>query len=490
MLRNLLLIQTDAQHHLWLSCRGAPGLRTPALDRLAREAAVFTNAFTCSGVCVPSRVSLMSGRYPIGHGVMNNNVPRRPAGEPWLGHLLQQAGIATGYFGKTHFAGDDRNLAGEGWATSFTKHEYNAYLAAQGLKIHYPEGRDIERFPVRFWTIGTSRIPSEHYFENVIARQAQQFIAAHHDQPFACYVSHVAPHGPFTPPAPYDRMYDPADMVLPPRSPDELAGKPTATQAWLRQNAKYLNDEELRIWLAAVYGLVTLIDDNVGSLLRTLDEHNLRQNTLVVFLSDHGDFAGRYGALGKSWTLTDDLVRIPLFIADPHSTLAPGGDPHLPRRVDELVQSIDVHHTILDWFGIEASSHQHGRSLLPCLRGQAHEPRDCVFACDQAQYSGGKLHLSMARTQRWKYVAAHTGEDELYDLHADPLENHNRIHDPACAGIRAELSARLLRWHLEHSGQFHRPETAAYWEDETLFYDETRFCGVRLNPTRGGAPTL
>jgi arylsulfatase A-like enzyme len=467
----ILIIQTDAQHHAWLGFRGAPGLRTPHLDALAKRSVTFRRTYSCSGVCVPSRVSFMTGRYPIGHGVMNNNIARRPDTEPTLGQLLRDAGYTTGCFGKTHFAGNDQDLSDDGWSHAFTKHEYAAYLRQQGIAATYPEKREVDRLPVRYWTVGGSRIPRGHYFEPVIAREAAAFIEAHHRRPFACYVSHVAPHGPFTPPPPYDRLYSPADMVLPPRQDGEFDGMPPLARQWIRQNQKYLNDDELRIWLATVYGLISMVDDNVGLLLDSLRRCGVLDRTLIVFLSDHGDFAGRYGILGKSWCMTDDLLRIPLIIG------APGIE---PRDSDALVQSIDATATVLDWAGVPESSRRHGRSLMPLLTGRTANHRPRVFACDQSEFSGGRLHLSMVRDERWWYVESTGSHRELYDMELDPLQRRNLAALPEQQRRCDELRGQLLQWHLEHSGGFFEPRNAGFWEDQTLFYDEQRFCGERI----------
>lgn len=464
-----------------LGFRGMPGLRTPNLDRLARErAVVFNNAYSCSGVCVPSRASLMSGRYPIGHGVMANNVTPRRDAEPWLGRLLTGAGYDTGYFGKTHFAGNDNDMAGEGWQTSFIKHEYAAYLKAHGVNATYPEQSDIDKFPVRYWTFGKSRIPEEHYFENVIADQACEFIEQKRDQPFACYVSNVAPHGPFTPPGKYAEMYDPADMPLLPRFDGELDGKPPQARQWIEQNAKYLNDDELRIWMAVTYGLITLVDDNVGKLMAALERSGQRDDTLIVFLADHGDFASRYGIIGKSYAMTDDLLRVPMMICTPGCT---------PRESDALVQSIDVTHTLMDWAGIEPCAHQHGRTLLPLLRGEVDRVRDHAFAADCSEYSQDHLYMHMVRDETWKYVESSGFEGELYNLVDDPYETRNLVADPACADVVARLRKALLQWHVEYTCGYFDPKRAAFWEDETLFYDETKYCGLRIKKIEGGAPT-
>lgn len=478
---HILFIQTDAQHHRWLGFANEHGPRTPNLDRLARErAVVFDQAFSCSGVCVPSRASLITGRYPIAHGVTRNDMLRRPETEPALGRLLRDAGYVTGYFGKTHFAGNDLDMPSEGWQVPFTKAEYAAHLAKHDINIKYPEKSLANRRPTRYWNFGTSRIPNEHYFENVIADQAVAFIEQHRDRPFMCYVSNVAPHGPFSPPEPYASMYDPAQMKLAPRTEGELDGMPPQTQRWIRQNARYLDDAALRHWLSIAYGLVTMVDDNVGKLMNCLDRCGLWDNTLVIFTSDHGDFATRYGILGKSWCMTDDLLRLPLLVHHPESRYPASGDGAVPRRCDELVQSLDLTATMLEWADIEVPTRMHGHSIMPLLSDSPQPIREHVFAYDQHQYSQDLLYSSMVRSPDWKYVRSTDCTAQLYDLRCDPLETRNVVNDPANARVVDELREALTEWHLRCSGGFFDEKEAVFWEDDTAFYDETRFTGQRL----------
>lgn len=462
--KNVLIIHTDAQVHNFLSVAGNGGIHTPNIDALAGQGTLFSNAFTCNGVCVPSRCSFITGRYPIGHGVVcNYNL--LPASEVTMPKIFGENEYVTGYFGKTHLGGDDNDMAGQGWRESFLWHgQYNEYLKNHGVDARYPEGNEIRRDDIRYWPVGTSKIPTEHYFENVIADKAVEFIKKHRGENFFCFVANVAPHGPFSPPTPYDKMYDPADMELLPRNPKELENKPPAFARWIEQNRKLINDDELRIFLAAIYGLVSLVDDNVGKLVKTLKEQGLYDDTLVVFTSDHGDFASKYGVIGKSWCSDDILMRTPLVISHPQFRKS-------PQVVESFVENVDMFPTLLEYAGIAAPKKVQGISLIPLMNGTKDKIKDAVFACEQHEYSKARQFQSMIRTGEWKLVQQSDFKGELYDMVNDPCERENLIDNENYKDVVPELRERLLRWHIENSGLFYPSETAGYWEDRTNFYD-------------------
>lgn len=460
--RHILIIHTDAQMHRWLGAAGNDEIATPNLDRLAADGTMFRQAYAASGVCVPSRCSLFTGRYPIAHGVANN-FSTLHANEPSMGHHFAEAGYDTGYFGKTHMG---RSAADDGWRSRFLVGDYKQYLEDNGINATYPKQQLPEK-RTRYWNVGRSPIPSEHYFENVVTDRAIDFLQMPRSNPFLCFVSYVAPHGPFTPPAPYDRMYDPQSLTLEPRTEDELAGRPPETVRWITQNQKYLNEDELRETLAAMYGLISLVDDNVGRLIETLKSQGLYERTLIVFASDHGDYGTRYGIIGKSWSMNDELLRIPLIVSCPGWR-----DGHASNA---LVQNIDIHPTLLEYAGLEAPVKMQGRSLLPLMRGEVDRVRDAAFAYQQNEYSGGQLFSSMIRTPRWKFVASGEDREELYDMDADPMERRNLARDAEHAEQAQAMRNKLLHWHIEQSGHFYHTQGADYWEDRTAFYDETRF---------------
>ncbi len=145
--RNYLIIQTDEQHHSHLGCAGHPVLRTPHIDALAKQGTRFDCAYTVSGVCVPSRASFMTGRYPIAHSVTSNE-RQLPAAERTIGMYFRDADYDTGYFGKTHF-GDE--VDGHGWSHTFVKQDYQRYLDERGIDATYPERRDaIDLAPLKY----------------------------------------------------------------------------------------------------------------------------------------------------------------------------------------------------------------------------------------------------------------------------------------------------------------------------------------------------
>jgi uncharacterized sulfatase len=466
---SVLVIHTDEQVFDTLGCLGHPDVRTPNLDRLAAEGTLFTRAYACNGVCVPSRACLMTGRYPIAHGVTSLYQPL-PPGEPTMGKLFRAAGYATGYFGKSHHGVPEAKMGEDGWQETFLPGKaYPSYLEANGVAARYPEKKEIRRADVRYWNVGASRIPAEHYFENVIARKAEAFLRAHAAEPFLCFVGNLAPHGPFTPPRPYDALYDPAKLTLAPRDARELEGKPAPFVRWVTQNRKYVNDAELRVFLAHYYALITLVDENVGRLVKALKETGAWDRTVVVFTSDHGDFASAYGILGKSWCMDDRLLRTPLVISHPARRKA--------ARNASLVENVDVLPTLLDAAGIAVPARMQGRSLAPIAMGKADSVKEAAFAYNEHADDDTVLRQSMAVRGKWKLVVSPGHADQLFDLEADPHEFRNRAAEPACRATLGVMRDLLLGWHAAHSGGFYDPGAAGFWERRVNFYDEARFSG-------------
>jgi arylsulfatase A-like enzyme len=471
--RNYLIIQTDAQHHAHLGCAGHHLLRTPHIDALAERGTRFDCAYTVSGVCVPSRASFVTGRYPIAHSVTSNDRVL-PAGERTFGTIFRDAGYNTGYFGKTHFGAED--VAAHGWMHAFVKRDYQQYLDGHSINATYPERREnIDLAPLRYWSMGTSRIPSEHYFEPVVSDRACAFMRDA-DAPFVAFVNFVAPHGPFTPPKPYDTMYVPSDVELAPRCDGETEHLPPQPRRWVEQNGKYINDDELRVYLALVYGLIAMVDDCVGKMVAALRDAGRYDETVIIFTSDHGDFASRYGILGKSWLMIDDLMRIPLVVSHPEHR-------DKPRTTDALAQNIDILPSLMADAGIEQPSLMHGRSILPLLIGDAPPVHDYVFGHNGFAFSEVIQPQSMVRDRRYKYVHLAGDPGLLYDLCDDPHETRNLVADPTHRDTLERLRGVLLDWHVQHTGGLYDHDNANYWEDETLFYDETKFTGERIKPS-------
>lgn len=467
--RQIVMIHTDEQVWSFLGCMGHREVRTPHIDALAATGVRFDTAYACSGVCVPSRASLMTGRYTIAHGI-NCNVQELPESERTLGHYLSSAGCHTGYFGKTHYGGHDDDMQRDGWQESFIwQKQYNDYLRAHGVPVSYPEGRKIRHSEMRYWNVGTSEIPYEHYFEKVITDQAIGYIRRHRSEPFFCFVGHIAPHGPFTPPSPYDTLYAPEALTLEPTGTICPENKPPAFIRWVEQNRKYINAAELRLYLAHIYGLITLVDDQVGRVVQALKDERIYDQTLIVFTTDHGDFSSAYGIIGKSWCMDDRLMRVPLIISHP--------DYREQGRVSSvLTDNVDILPTLLEYSGVTVPPAVQGRSLLGLLQGRTTAHKDKVFGNNYFYDSTDSLRQTMLRQGRWKYVQAHNFKGELYDLEEDPRELSNLVDRPEQADRVRAMRDEILRWHLEYSGSpVSRDAIEQCWEVRSHFYDESRF---------------
>jgi arylsulfatase A-like enzyme len=469
--KNVLIIHTDEHVYSFLGCMGNKQVKTPNIDSLANEGFLFTNSYSCNGVCVPSRASLMTGRYPIATGVGCNEQKLSPH-EITMGRIFKSAGYSTGYFGKTHYGLSNEDVRKDGWDTTFLwQEEYNEFLKKNNVNVHYPEKQEIRRDDIRYWNIGSSNIPNEYYFENVIADKAVDYIKGQKDNKFLCFVGNIAPHGPFSPPKPYDTMYNPDDMELAPRFENELENKPPEFIRWVKQNQKYVTEKELKIYMAHLYGLISLVDDNVGKICKALKEAGTYDNTIIIFTCDHGDFSGKYGILGKSWCMDECLVRTHLVVSHPEHRKSCG------QKIDALVENVDILPTILDYAGIKQHGRMQGKSFMPVILGEKEKTKEEVYAYNEHHTSDAHLHQTMIRKGKWKLVQSHNFKGELYNLEEDPAEATNLIDNPVCKEIINGLREKILTWHIGNLGTFFDTENNSYWEESVNFYDEKNFLG-------------
>jgi arylsulfatase A-like enzyme len=250
----------------------------------------------------------------------------------------------------------------------------------------------------------------------------------------------MAPHSPYFVCAPYDTMYDPRALAYPPQeSPEERARKPDVYwQAAGDMGTLDAPEVELRNALAHYYGMVSLLDDQAARLLDYLRRRGLPDDIIVVYTSDHGDYAGEYGMWGKSCTLYDCLVRVPLIIAGPEG-LVPRG-----RTLDGMIQNIDILPTLLDLLALPVPTNVHGLSLRLLWQDGASRA---------AAVSGRQVELSvMARTPRWKLIyTPGPAVQELYEVESDPGELRNRYGDLGTGAVVGQLRGRLLDWMLAHT---------------------------------------
>jgi arylsulfatase A-like enzyme len=422
---------------------------------------------------VPARCAFWTGRWPHSTGARTNEIAM-PRGEVHLPLLLHEAGYRLGHFGKNHcFIQEDFDrlfdrvfLAGHGdrIAPDVTTVQSRLRDAPDPAQLSTRHGF---RRPV-------ARVRSEPAAESATYRVTDEACRYLQEQaggsaPLFLWVSLPDPHEPYQVPEPYASMYPPHSITLPPWNEGEFADKPERQQVyrWLL-NWDDLGEDEARLAMSVYYGMIALIDERVGVVLDTLERLGMREDTIVVFCSDHGDFMGEHHALIKCNAFYDCLTRVPLLLSYPRGLAARG------ERREELVSTIDVAPTILHLLQLPLPAGMQGQ-ILPGVPG-APPAREAVFSeygaggppvtLDDAQrlFPPGTPrvlhpllrereshgHGKMVRTQRWKYTHDVTGEiDELYDLERDPWELTNLAADPAYRDVIAEMRRLLVDWLLQ-----------------------------------------
>lgn len=435
---NVVFILTDQHNVRGLGCYGGPDVETPVLDGLAGDGVRFDRAYCQVPVCVPNRSGIFTGRYPQTLGTYTNSCPPSLA-EPMLPWYLAHAGYVTGGFGKTHFSHNEERGFME---TDITFQNYNAFLATRGIESAFPNPPTPDEWPFCGY-VGDSPIPAELSFANWVTHNGIEFLRKHTEEPFFLYLGYYGPHPPYQAPKPYADRYDARTLTLPPRYTQAQQEK----RPKLMRGFQHLTESQLRATLRQYYGLCTHIDENIGRLLTELDALGLEEDTLVVFSTDHGNHLGSYNRIGKTWTLHDSCLRVPLLMRWPG---------HIPAGhvVNGMVQSIDILPTILELAGLDAPDTVQGESRAAEARGQCEGGRDAVFAgtwnnVDPADRSKTAWGQQCIRTRTHKLITWTTGERELYDLLKDPWEYDNIADTPEAAPVQARLQQELLTWWLQ-----------------------------------------
>lgn len=487
---NFLLISADQQRG---DCLGFEGrqVKTPHLDQLSRDGTHFAACITPCVVCQPARASILTGQLCRTHGVHDNGIDLNPdIGEKGFAGSLAAAGYQTAFFGKAHFSTfhtfeptgtpeclrssadypDDWNgpymgfnhvelmLVGHNWFLPEKPpagQHYERWFYADGngdaKNALYRENAGDTKGAAQTWH---SRLPTAWHNTTWTADRAIDWIrhSRDTDEPFCAWVSFPDPHHPFDAPEPWSRLHDPAEVDLPENRTRSFEGRPwwheavlTSEPAGSKDSAEIRksysriteqSDQQLREIIANTYGQIALIDHNVGRLMIALQEAGLAENTVVIYISDHGDWLGDHGLVLKGPMHYEGLLRVPMIVRGPG---VPAG-----QRIEDPVSTLDLGPTFFDYAGASPLQHQHGESLRPLIEGKASR----AFALNEWELlptrAGVALSLRTVRTRRYKMtVDLQSGAGELYDLQMDPHELTNLFDDPAMADTRAELTAML-----------------------------------------------
>ena len=441
---NFLVIMSDEHGPMWSGAYGHPFVRTPNMERLAGSGATFDAAYCNAPLCVPSRLSFMTGRYVSNCEGWDNEKPL-PSDVPTWPYLLRSVGYDSVLSGKMHLIGLDNLHGFRKQIAVDPKRGGPLGMTVYGGTPIYAWDDGIPTADEPWMPVKEARSGTSHHTEDDDAMETAALAylrdPSRREQPWALCVGFHLPHFPLITPEPYFSMYYPEHGDLPNNPPGHLEDLPPAASR-LRQAFGFwgYTDEEIRRARASYYGLITYLDDKIGRLLDALDEQGLAENTVVIYTADHGESLGEHG-LWRKMNFYEQAARVPLHVVWPG--VIEGG-----QRFGGAVTLVDVVATMLEMAGLDAEQTSFmdldGASLLPLLTGESDDERDEAFVEHLAH--GTDRPRAMVRRGRWKLCYSHSQppELELYDLESDPGEFNNLAGDPAHSVVQQRLTARVM----------------------------------------------
>jgi arylsulfatase A-like enzyme len=497
---NFLFFITDQQRADWLGCYGHPTLKTPNIDAIAAQGTRFEQFYAASPVCMPNRASLITGRYPSVHGLRYNGCVL-PTGARTFLDILGDNGYHTAAIGKSHLQPFTGKLPSgksqseivatvEAWRPTDADHsneEPDRYYADGRYEIDLPyygyqhvdmvtthgdrcgghyhqwfreQADDWQalhdnknQLPHNYSCPQAYRtpIPEALYPTAYVRDRAIDYLQSrqNNDQPFFAFVSFPDPHHPFNPPGKYWDMYNPDDFEI--RLPFSSHVNPTPPMLNLKaqweeggrsltaQTVRMLDDQQLREAMALTAGMMAFVDDAVGEVMASLEACGLKDNTVICYNSDHGDYLGDFNMLLKGPLPFRSITQVPFIWSDPANRTA--------QVTTGLTSTVDLAPTLLERAGLEPFHGVQGISFLSVLNGgEPHRESLLIEHNDGAAKLGfeAAARVRALVTDRWRYTLyLDQPWGELYDLEQDPNETHNLWDSAAHRTIRAELAEQL-----------------------------------------------
>jgi arylsulfatase len=430
---NFIILYPDSLGANALSCYGCKNAYTPNIDALAAGGVRMENCTSQNPVCMPSRASLLTGKYVSTHDVYDNGVIPYPVGHKTFQQLLKGAGYHTAYFGKTH------SINNQEWDDVFDLYpDYNHYLQARGIDVVYPE-----RFPLDKLNAGFSKIPGKDFSEVVLGNLAVDYIekSTETDDPFLLFMSFEAPHSPWSLPEDYRHFYHPEKVKLPDIPEQDRRNKPQYRLDYHAKRASMAKtDENLKHVIAVYHALTSIVDEQVGRIVSALDSSGIRDNTCIILMSDHGDHLGNHRTMGKCLSIEEDLIHVPLILNNPKA--------FKPHVADALVESIDIFPTIMELANIDPPGGLQGQSLVPLAENRP----DAV----QRRASFSEEHykpfpaMTSARNKEFKLIIDSAGFEELYNIKDDPHEWYNLAGQSEYKQVLLELKDEIISFGFMH----------------------------------------
>ena len=434
---NFIVILIDDLRWDEMGCVGHPYVKTPSIDRIAREGVRCRNAFVVAPLCSPSRASLLTGRYPHSHGITDNtNRSAQSYGLKTFPNALHDAGYETAFIGKWHMGNDPRPRPG---------FDYWVGMPGQGESVDPDLFEDGHLAKVR------------GYVTDIFTERAVSFLRRPRTRPFLLYLPHKAIHPnvtqrddgslsdpsaeTFIPAKRHEQLYADAKIPRRPNADDTLQGKPALTRRLegvppLGPGAGSSDQ--------AILGrqrMLAAVDEGVGQIFQALEQTGQLDDTVLVFTSDEGYFYGEHHLSVERRLAYEESIRIPLLIRYPR-LIRPGS------TLDEMVLNIDLAPTVLELSGARVPEAMHGRSIVPLLRGEGVEWRSSFlveYYSDKVFPRVQNMGYTAVRGPRYKYIRYNelVGMDELYDLQVDPYEMQNLVAEPARQPALLQMQAEM-----------------------------------------------
>lgn len=483
---NILLITSDQQHWNTIGLNN-PEIKTPNLDRLARQGMLCERAYCPNPTCTPTRASLITGQYPSQHGAYSLGT-KLMEDRPTVNDIFHEHGYRTGLVGKAHFQPlkgtdefsslesyptlqdldfwksfkgpfygfDDFDLARNHTDEAHVGQHYALWLEEKGLKNwrdYFSKPTGTQDSQEHKWNI-----PEEFHYNTWIAERTNHYLGQYKadNQPFFLWASFFDPHPSYLVPEPWDTLYDPDELTVPQGRPGEhdmnspflrftQDANPTLEKYSLDPGLKWVHGlhshvqdrQSLAKDMAVYYGMVSCMDKYIGKILDRLEDLGMADNTLVVFTSDHGHYFGHHNLIAKGPFHYEDGVRVPMLVRWP-GKVEPG------TRSSSIQSLVDLPVSFLKAAGIDRPRFMSGLDQLPCWTGEVESARD--HALVENTHEPDEVVLRTYVDNRYKLTVYQSFDcGEFFDLDEDPGEFHNRWDDPAYAQAKAAVMQKFIQ---------------------------------------------
>ncbi len=484
-IKNVVVILADDHALKVTGCYGNEIIRTPAIDKLAKEGVIFTNTYCNAPICSASRQSLLTGKYPHATGVNLVFTPFPDHGNTTIAEYLKDLDYETALIGKSHF----NNWAWwplykdgppkHGFDTIIDGGEYRQFLKQNpspelpsGIET-YDKGKakgDIPEF------LNCRNLPQPVYDKysqgTFYANQAANFISENSEKPFFLWTAFFQPHHPYYYPIEYAGSYKPENMPLPTGSPED--------DRWIPEKFRNLTKTQRRGLIAAYYTSTEYMDKNVETVLNAIKENGLEENTMIIYISDNGYLLNEHRRFEKH-TMWEEAIRQPMIMKAGNS-FEKGAKKHA------LVEYIDVVPTILEILGERPLNEAQGKSFLPVLKNETDEHKDIAFS----EYL--EDNLAMVCTPKWKYVFTTGSRDlgisyatgygpsgivhRLYDLENDQVEMHDVSKETQTSEILLQMQQQMLQRFMDTHPDADKCPDELTMEGKLVWFCEPRDVGV------------